>query len=82
MNIHLEKDPVQNLWWVHMDRWVASFRSLAAAESFVERLSSRINAPHSLGATGNNSLSPGTFSNSQPLDQHAVSGSVKTLYHA
>ena len=82
MNIYIEKDPVQNLWWVHLDLWVASFRSLAGAESFVERLSSRINAPHSLGAIANNSLSPETFPNSQPLDQHTVSDSVKTRSHA
>ncbi|CAI8926726.1 MULTISPECIES: hypothetical protein [Pseudomonas] len=82
MNIYIEKDPVQNLWWVRMNQWAANFHSLAEAESFVERLSSRINAPHSLGAIGNNSLSPTTASNSQPLDQQAVSDSVKTLSHA
>jgi hypothetical protein len=82
MNIYIEKDPAQNLWWVHMDLWIASFRSLTEAESFVERLSSRMNAPHSLGAIGKNPLSPETSPNSQPLDQHTVSDSVKKLSHA
>lgn len=70
MKIYVEKDPAQNCWWVHMGLWMASFRSLDGAESFVERLNSRINAPHSLEMITNRPLWPGTISRSSPLDQH------------
>ncbi|SDO06217.1 hypothetical protein SAMN04489798_1900 [Pseudomonas arsenicoxydans] len=58
MKIFIEKDPALNRWWVHMDVWVASFCSLDGAESFVERLNSRINAPHALYMIGGSSLLP------------------------
>jgi hypothetical protein len=77
MKIYVEKDPVQNRWWVHMDLWMASFRSLDGAESFVERLNSRINAPHSLEMITNRPLWSGTISYSPPLDHHDGPHSAK-----
>ena len=82
MKIHIEKDPTHNLWWVHMGLCAVRLRSLAEAESFVERLNSRINAPHSLGAFGNSSPSPEPLSNSQPFNKHAAPNLAKDLTHA
>lgn len=70
MKIYVEKDPAQNCWWVHMDLWMASFRSLDGTESFAERLNSRINAPHSLEMITNRPLWSGTISDSPPLDPY------------
>lgn len=68
MNIHIEQDPIQQRWWVHMDLWAASFRSLAEAQRFVERLTTRINAPHSLTMIANPPLRSGTPPYNHPLD--------------
>lgn len=62
-----------------MGLWVASFRSLDGAESFVERLNSRINAPHSLEMITHHPLWSETISSSPPLDQHDVPHSLKQL---
>ncbi|WP_194789975.1 hypothetical protein [Pseudomonas sp. UFMG81] len=48
MHVYIEKNTEQNRWWVCMDDWRAGFNTCAEAEAFVERLATRINAPHSL----------------------------------
>ncbi|MCO7565592.1 hypothetical protein NJI34_25930 [Pseudomonas sp. S 311-6] len=48
MNVYIEKHPRQGRWWVHMDLWRVAFNSHEEARQFVERLNSRLNAPHSL----------------------------------
>ncbi|QJQ18392.1 hypothetical protein HG549_11485 [Pseudomonas sp. SK] len=48
MNVYVENSTEQNRWWVRMDDCRISFRTAAEAEQFVERLTSRLNAPHSL----------------------------------
>ncbi|WP_144173144.1 hypothetical protein [Pseudomonas sp. Kh13] len=48
MNIYVEKNPEQNRWWIRMDDCRVSFTTCAEAQAFVERLSARLNAPHSL----------------------------------
>ncbi|WP_095147710.1 hypothetical protein [Pseudomonas sp. Irchel s3a18] len=62
MYIKIEKDPVLNHWWVHMDQWAARFRSLDEANSFVQRLNERINAPHSLAMIAYRPLWSGAIS--------------------
>ena len=47
MNVYVEKTTEQQRWWVRMDHWRVSFSTAADAEQFVERLTSRLNAPHS-----------------------------------
>ncbi|AYN10872.1 hypothetical protein CHN49_13790 [Pseudomonas putida] len=47
MNVYVEKHTEQGRCWVHMDDWRVGFRTAAEAERFVERLTSRLNAPHS-----------------------------------
>lgn len=68
MNIRIEKDPVLNRWWVHMDLWAASFRSLDEAQSFVQRLNARISAPHSLSMLSDRPLGAGLHSYGHQLD--------------
>jgi hypothetical protein len=82
MNIRIEKDPVLNRWWVHMDLWAASFRSLGEAQLFVERLNVRINAPHSLSMIANPPLYSGALSHSHRLDLGVVPQSVRHLSQA
>jgi hypothetical protein len=82
MKIFIEKDSTQNRWWVHMDVWAANFRSLEGAESFVERLNSRINAPHSPAIIGNHSLPSQKFSKSPPLYQDDLPQPAKQLSQA
>ncbi|MNE23019.1 hypothetical protein D3C81_1100070 [compost metagenome] len=48
MNVYIEQHPRQARWWVHLDVWEVSFRSLDEATAFVDRLNTRLNAPHSL----------------------------------
>ncbi|MEJ5904330.1 hypothetical protein V7V80_06490 [Pseudomonas kermanshahensis] len=48
MNVYVEEIPEQHRWWVHMDDWRVSFTSPREAEEFVQRLSTRLNAPHPL----------------------------------
>jgi hypothetical protein len=48
MNIHVEKSSEPERWWVHMDDWRVGFSTAAEAEQFVERLTGRLEAPHSL----------------------------------
>ncbi|HDS1695098.1 MULTISPECIES: hypothetical protein [Pseudomonas] len=47
MNVYVEKNTVQGRCWVRMDHWRVSFSTAAEAEQFVERLTTRLNAPHS-----------------------------------
>ncbi|MFK8329874.1 hypothetical protein M2D63_007665 [Pseudomonas sp. BJa5] len=47
MNVYIEDHPRQDRWWVHLDVWMVSFRSLDEASAFVDRLNARISAPHS-----------------------------------
>lgn len=47
MNIYVEKNTEQGRCWVCMDHWRVSFSTAAEAERFVERLTIRLNAPHS-----------------------------------
>ncbi|MFZ5933749.1 hypothetical protein BGP84_10705 [Pseudomonas putida] len=48
MNVFIEKNSEQDRWWVRMDDWRVSFNTAAEAEQFAERLTTRLNAPHSL----------------------------------
>lgn len=48
MNVYVVKNIEQNCWWVHMDQWQVSFNTPNEAEHFFERLTARLNAPHSL----------------------------------
>ncbi|QVM94098.1 hypothetical protein JYG34_13120 [Pseudomonas entomophila] len=48
MNVYVERNTELKRWWVHMDDWRVGFNTAAEAEQFVERLTSRLNAPHSL----------------------------------
>lgn len=45
MNVYVEKNTEQGRCWVHMDDWRVGFSTAAEAERFVERLTSRLNAP-------------------------------------
>lgn len=47
MNVYVERNTELERWWVHMDDWQVGFNTAAEAEQFVERLTSRLNAPHS-----------------------------------
>jgi hypothetical protein len=47
MNVYVEKNTEQGRCWVRMDDWRVGFSTAAEAERFVERLTSRLNAPHS-----------------------------------
>lgn len=47
MNVYVEKNIEQGRCWVRMDDWRVSFSTAAEAERFVERLTNRLNAPHS-----------------------------------
>ncbi|HGM5584094.1 MULTISPECIES: hypothetical protein [Pseudomonas] len=47
MNVYVEKNTGQGRCWVHMDDWRVGFSTAAEAERFVERLTSRLKAPHS-----------------------------------
>lgn len=80
MIIFIEKDPARNRWWVHMDMWVAGFRSLDAAESFVERLNSRINAPHAPHMIGNYSLKQHKNLNALPNNRNNASDPKKSSF--
>lgn len=48
MNVYIEVNADQHRWCVHMDQWHVGFRTPDEAEQFVERLTARLNAPHSL----------------------------------
>lgn len=48
MKVYVEKYTEQNRWWVRMDEWRVSFSTVAEAEQFVETLTQRLHAPHSL----------------------------------
>ncbi|PZW79260.1 hypothetical protein DFS21_107160 [Pseudomonas sp. 2848] len=48
MNVYVVSNIEENRWWVHMDQWRVSFYTSGEADRFVERLNSRLNAPHSL----------------------------------
>ncbi|QXI25668.1 hypothetical protein [Pseudomonas vanderleydeniana] len=47
MNVYVEKNAEYNRWWVYMDDWRVDFNTSTEAEQFVERLTTRLNAPHS-----------------------------------
>ncbi|WP_085583231.1 MULTISPECIES: hypothetical protein [unclassified Pseudomonas] len=47
MKVYVEKNTEQNGWWVRLDDWRVRFNTAAEAESFVERLTARLDAPHS-----------------------------------
>lgn len=47
MNVYIEDHSRQDRWWVHLDVWMVSFRSLEEATDFVDRLNARLSAPHS-----------------------------------
>lgn len=47
MKVYVEKYTEQDRWWVRMDDWRVSFSTAAEAEQFVDRLTTRLNAPHS-----------------------------------
>lgn len=47
MNVFIEQHPRQDRWWVHLDAWEVSFRSIDEATVFVDRLNARLSAPHS-----------------------------------
>lgn len=81
MKIFIEKDPTQNCWWVHMDRWAVSFHNHDGADAFVERLKSRINAPHSLDI-GSNALWQEKITRTTTLERRAESDPSKHLSHA
>ncbi|UBM27437.1 hypothetical protein K8374_10970 [Pseudomonas sp. p1(2021b)] len=53
MNVYVEKNTEQDRWWVRLDDCRVSFNTCAEAEQFVERLTSRLNAPHSLDMLAN-----------------------------
>lgn len=76
MNIYIENHPRQNRWWVHLDVWMVSFCSIDEATTFVDRLNSRLNAPHSLAMIANYPLVPGKFINSDLNDSITPSGSA------
>jgi len=48
MKVCVENDTEQQRWWVCIDDCRVSFRTAAEAEQFAERLTTRLNAPHSL----------------------------------
>ncbi|WP_410481960.1 hypothetical protein ACJ70E_12390 [Pseudomonas plecoglossicida] len=48
MNVYVEKHTEHDRWWVRMDEWRVSFSTAVEANQFVERLTTRLNAPHSL----------------------------------
>ncbi|MFB1630139.1 hypothetical protein [Pseudomonas sp. AP-1] len=48
MDVYVVNNIEQNRWWVHMDQWRVSFNTSSEAQRFVERLTARLNSPHSL----------------------------------
>ncbi len=76
MNVYIENNPRQNRWWVHLDIWMVSFRSIDEATAFVDRLNTRLNAPHSLAMIASYPLVPGKFINRDLHDPIAPSGSA------
>lgn len=48
MNVYIEENAAQYRWCVHMDQWHVDFKTPDEAVQFAERLTSRLNAPHSL----------------------------------
>lgn len=67
MNVYVEQDTEQKRWWVHMDDWRASFSTCAEAHAFMERLTARLNAPHSLDLLAHSSLRTGLASSHTPI---------------
>lgn len=46
MNIEITERQAAHVWVVHLDGWAVNFRSVKAAQDFVDVLQARINAPH------------------------------------
>ncbi|PWB34141.1 hypothetical protein DCO48_07530 [Pseudomonas sp. SDI] len=74
MNIFIEQHLRQGRWWIHLDAWEVSFRSLDEATAFVDRLNARLNAPHSLTMLAHAPLRP-----SSNNAQRALPGSPRDL---
>ncbi|PSS58711.1 hypothetical protein C6382_05095 [Pseudomonas sp. BBP2017] len=79
MNVYIERHPRLDRWWVHLDVWEVSFRSLDEATDFVDRLNTRLNAPHSLSMLARMPSTRPTFTYSHPNDPLALPGSSRDV---
>lgn len=77
MNVFIEQHPRQDRWWVHLDVWEVSFRSLDEATAFVDRLNARLNAPHSFAKLARVPVTRHTIAYNHLHDPLSLPGSTR-----